>query len=385
MAETFDVVVVGAGIIGAATAYYCAEAGLRVAVVEKHTAASQTSSHCEGNLLVSDKENGPELELAKYSLGLWRGELSQFAEEIEFEPKGGLVVATNDQTMESLQRALAAQREYGIDVEELSPQELRDKEPFITDDAVGAAWYPQDSQLMPMATVNCFLANAVRLGARMYEHNPVQELITNGTTVVGVRCPAGDFHAKTVVNCTGPFAAGVSEQWGAMPLPVEPRRGYALVTQRADMTVNHKVYSASYLDNVVSSDGGLQTSPVVESTQAGTILIGSSRERVGFSNEVSQDALKGIAQNAIALFPGLSKVNVLRFYHGFRPYCADHVPIIGPDTRLDGLWHATGHEGAGIGLSAGTGKLISQALTGGIGSTDVPLDDFLPSRFETAR
>ena len=170
MAETFDVVVVGAGIIGAATAYYCAEAGLRVAVVEKHTAASQTSSHCEGNLLVSDKENGPELELAKYSLGLWRGELSQFAEEIEFEPKGGLVVATNDQTMESLQRALAAQREYGIDVEELSPQELRDKEPFITDDAVGAAWYPQDSQLMPMATVNCFLANAVRLGARLYEH-----------------------------------------------------------------------------------------------------------------------------------------------------------------------------------------------------------------------
>ena len=136
---------------------------------------------------------------------------------------------------------------------------------------------------------------------------------------------------------------------------------------------------------MVSSDGGLQTSPVVESTQAGTILIGSSRERVGFSNEVSQDALKGIAQNAIALFPGLSKVNVLRFYHGFRPYCADHVPIIGPDTRLDGLWHATGHEGAGIGLSAGTGKLISQALTGGIGSTDVPLDDFLPSRFETAR
>ncbi|CAM4359836.1 MULTISPECIES: NAD(P)/FAD-dependent oxidoreductase [Corynebacterium] len=379
MNRTYDLVIVGAGIIGAAVAYYCSKAGLRVLILDAGKAGGATSSHCEGNLLVSDKERGPELELAQYSLKLWNEDFAEFAEEIEFEPKGGIVVSTDQSSMEALERALKTQREHGMDVELLSPGRLRELEPDITDAALGAALYRDDAQLMPMATVSMLLREAIRHGATLLEDTRVETLAVSGSKVVGVRATAQTFHTGLVVNATGPYAADMSRRMKGMRIPVAPRRGYVLVTQRCNTRVFHKVYSASYLDNVGTSDDSLQTSPVVESSKAGTILIGSSRERVGFDRTVNEEALRRMAQNAIALFPSLAKMGILRFYHGYRPYSEDHLPIIGPDPSLEGLWHATGHEGAGIGLSAGTGKLISQAITNG--PLDISLEAFSPERF----
>ena len=91
-------------------------------------------------------------------------------------------------------------------------------------------------------------------------------------------------------------------------------------------------------------------------------------------------ALKQMANNAISLFPFLRDVKIMRHYHGFRPYCPDHLPVIGHDERAPGLWHAAGHEGAGIGLSVGTGKLLAQALSGSV--PDLDLAPFAPERFD---
>ena len=128
--------------------------------------------------------------------------------------------------------------------------------------------------------------------------------------------------------------------------------------------MQHKVYAGEYVAGVLSSDAGLQTSPVVEGTPSGTVLIGSSRERVGFDRSVSLPVLTLLARQAVALFPILRTVKAVRSYLGFRPYCPDHLPVIGEDPRAPGLWHASGHEGAGIGLSVGTAKLLAQALVG---------------------
>ena len=93
------------------------------------------------------------------------------------------------------------------------------------------------------------------------------------------------------------------------------------------------------------------------------MLVGSSRERIGFDDTVRVKVLRELAAKAIALFPFLGDVLVLRAYGGFRPYAPDHLPMIGPDPRLPGLWHATGHEGAGIGLAAATGRLLADLFT----------------------
>ena len=115
---------------------------------------------------------------------------------------------------------------------------------------------------------------------------------------------------------------------------------------------------------MASGDADLQTSTVVESTKAGTVLIGSSRQRVGFDEAVPVAVLRELAAKAVALFPFLADVPAMRAYGGFRPYAPDHLPVIGEDPRLPGLWHATGHEGAGIGLAAATGRLVADLLLG---------------------
>lgn len=384
-----DVLIIGAGAIGAATAFFCAQQGLTVTVLDRGPVGGGTSSRCEGNLLVSDKEHGPELELAQHSLALWRGELSEHADLWEFEAKGGIIVASREASIAALQRVLPIQRQHGVEAYDLDISQLRDLEPWVTGEALGAAFYPEDSQIMPMKAVFHLLRLARDRSTRVLPGTPVLGFLRDGDRVIGVRTPQGDLHASTVINCAGPWAGEVAALAG-VSLPIAPRKGFVLVTEPQPPRVHHKVYAAEYIDAVGSSDEALQTSPVVESTPAGSILIGSSRERVGFDTSVNREALSRISRSAVTLFPFLGAVRALRHYHGFRPYSPDHLPVIGPDPRAPGLWHASGHEGAGIGLSAGTGHLLAQALCTGTGdgapgSTDVPLADFSPHRFETPR
>ncbi len=374
-----DVIVIGAGVIGAAIAYFATQQGLSVTVLERDLPASGTSSACEGNILVSDKELGPELELTKFSLDTWRGDLTEHAKHWEFESKGGIIVASRDSSMASLDRLTKAQAEHGINVEWVDIPRLREFEPNISPNALGAAWYPDDCQVQPMLVAGHLLKLARAGGAKVLTHTMVTGFLRQGEAVNGVKTSRGDFHAPAVVNAAGSWAEDLAALAG-VNVPVKPRKGFVMVTEPLPPMIHHKVYAAEYVDNVGSSDAGLQSSPVVEGTPAGSILIGSSRERIGFDRSVNTDALRQMAANAIALFPFLKTTRIIRHYHGFRPYCPDHLPVIGHDPRAPGLWHASGYEGAGIGLSAGTGKLIAQALAGL--TPDMSLAPFAPERFD---
>jgi glycine/D-amino acid oxidase-like deaminating enzyme len=196
--------------------------------------------------------------------------------------------------------------------------------------------------------------------------------------VVGVRTPAGELPAGAVVNAAGTWAGDVAAMAGVQ-VPVSPRRGFVLVTEPLPPTVRHKVYAAEYIDAVASDDADLQISPVVEGTESGTILIGSSRERVGMDRTLAVDVLRRLATAAVRLFPMLAGVNAIRAYCGFRPYSPDHLPVIGLDPRAPGLLHACGHEGAGVGLAPATGELVASALSGQTRAFDP--SPFRPERF----
>lgn len=381
MAASPDVVIVGAGILGAASAYFATQAGLTVTVVEQGLPASGTTSRCEGNLLISDKELGAELALARYSLATWKTDLGEFAHLWEYQEKGGVIAATTPGAVEGLRALVRTQLDLGVDAQELDSGALREAEPHITHAALGAALYPEDSQVQPILAAAHLLRLAGEAGARVLLNTPVTGFVRSGEAVIGVRTAAGEIHAPAVVNATGTWAGQLARLAG-VEVPILPRRGYVLVTEPLPKLVHHKVYAADYVSDVGSSDAGLQASPVVEDTPAGTILIGSSRERVGFDSRVSTAALGRVARGAAELFPRLQRANIIRHYHGFRPYCPDHLPVIGADPRAPGLWHAAGHEGAGIGLSVGTGKLLAQALGGE--EPELSLTPFRPHRFEEA-
>ncbi|MEV0074558.1 MULTISPECIES: FAD-binding oxidoreductase [unclassified Amycolatopsis] len=376
-----DVVVVGAGVVGAACAYYCAAAGLRVAVLDRGGVAGGTTSGGEGNILVSDKELGPELDLALLSIRLW----ARLGEELgpaslELEHKGGVVVAQSADAARGLAELAAEQRARGVSVDDLTPAEVAELEPNLTPDVASGAYYPQDKQVQPMLAAASLLRQARRLGAELHPGVEVRAFRRRADgSVGGVLTSAGEFSAPWVVNAAGTWGGDVSKLAGA-PIPVLPRRGFVLVTEPLPRVIRHKVYTADYVANVSSGDAGLETSVVVEGTQAGTVLIGASRERVGFDRQFSLPVVRKLAAQAIGVFPFLADVSLLRSYLGFRPYCPDHLPVIGEDPRLPGLVHACGHEGAGIGLAAATGHLIAQVATGV--EPELDLTPFRADRFE---
>ncbi|MEV6237332.1 FAD-binding oxidoreductase [Lentzea sp. NPDC051838] len=337
-----DVVVVGAGIIGAACAQALAARGLDVVVLDRSGPASGTSAAGEGNVLVSDKEPGPELELAVASRALW----PSLADGCEWEEKGGLVVATTPDARDPLLAFAAKQRAAGIDACELTASEALAHEPHLNPSITAAVHYLQDAQLNPVKATRALLRGIKVVDAEV-----------SATDGRSVSTSEGVISCGAVVNATGPWA----RHFGVNVLP---RRGVVLVTTPIPGTIRHKVYDADYVGAVASGDADLQTSGVVESTAAGTVLIGSSRQRKGFDDTIESKVLKALALRAITLFPMLAQVPVMRAYGGFRPYAPDHLPIIGPDPRTPGLWHATGHEGAGVGLAPATGRLLAELMTG---------------------
>ncbi|MEU7000750.1 FAD-binding oxidoreductase [Nonomuraea sp. NPDC046570] len=373
-----DVIVIGAGVVGAACAYYAARAGLDVTVLDRGPVAGGTTGAGEGNVLVSDKEPGPELELALLSNRLWR-ELAAHG-GFEFEAKGGLVVAETGEVRERLVELAAAQ---GVEHAVVGGPELRDYEPHLADGLAGGVFYPQDAQVQPMLAA----AHLIRHGRESFGRSALElrtgvtvtGFLRDGDRLSGVRTDAGDILAGAVVNAAGTWGGEIAAMAG-VHLPVLPRRGFILVTEPLRRPlIRHKVYTAAYVTNVASDSAGLETSAVVEGTPAGPVLIGASRERVGFDRTPSIPVLGRLAAQATALFPVLREVRVIRTYCGFRPYCPDHLPVIGEDPRLPGLYHACGHEGAGIGLAPATGHLLAQRLGGE--RTDLDLKPFRPDRF----
>lgn len=364
-------IVIGAGIVGAACARSLAMVGLDVTVIDRSTAASATTARGEGNLLVSDKAPGPELVMALAAAKRWPALVRELADElgdgfpgIEYEPKGGLVVATTEDGAAPLLRFAAAQRSAGVDARELSVPEALSLEPDLNPAITAAVHYPQDAQVHPVNAAEALLASARRHGARVRQNvNLSGPILDANGTLLGIATNEGELRADAIIVAAGPWSGEVARTLG-VTLPVRPRRGMVLVTSRTPKRIFHKVYDADYVGAVGSGDAALQTSGVVESTESGNVLIGSSREQLGFDDRLRVDTIAQVAAKAIRLFPFLADQAVIRTYGGFRPFMPDHLPLVSRDHRMPGLWHATGHEGAGIGLAPITGELIAALIAG---------------------
>jgi len=373
-----EVVIIGAGIVGAMCAYYVNRAGLKAIVIDRGTVASGTTGAGEGNIMVSDKSPGPELELALKSRDMWFEVADDVGNEFELVAKGGLAVSRGDAS--SLFKLSNLQSIASVQTKKVGQEEIQELEPFISKEIQNGVHYPQDAQCQPMLAAAHILRQLQRQGLEFIGHQEVLEIERNSESLK-VRTSTLEIRSDFVVNAAGTWAGEIARLAGS-DLPIMPRRGFILVTAPLPKYVNHKVYDSDYVDNVASSDADLQTSTVIEGTQSGPILIGASRERVGFDKSISVSVIQRLARQATSLFPVLAGAQLLRVYNGFRPYSPDHLPVIGADPLVPGLFHCAGHEGAGIGLSAGSGKVIAQLI-----KKENPIvnpEPFSPARFQMA-
>ena len=371
-----DAIVIGAGIVGASCALSLTNAGLKVLVIDRGAVSSGTTGAGEGNILVSDKDPGPELTLALRSRDLWFEMQADVGDFFELEAKGGVVVARGDNS--ELLKLAEHQRAHGVDARVVDGSDLRDLEPFLDPSFSSGVFYPQDAQCQPMLAAAHVIRTVVARGGAFVSNAKVTKVLVQDKKIRGVETTQGEFLAPILVNATGTWAGEIAKMAGS-ELPIAPRRGFILVTEPTKKYVFHKVYDSDYVANVASSDADLQTSTVVEGTRSGTILIGASRERVGFDGTMNIEILRRLAAQATSLFPVLRDVQLLRAYRGFRPYAPDHLPVVGEDSLVKGLWHSAGHEGAGIGLAPGSAALITDAILGRPSFMDGT--PFSPARF----
>jgi len=215
--------------VGAATAAALAATGRRVVVVDRRGPLGGTTAAGEGNILVSDKLPGPELTLALRSVALWRSLAADAGEAagagLEFEAKGGVVVAHDGAQLAALRELGRQQAAAGVQVTALDPDGLREAEPRIAPGLAGGAFYPQDSQVQPMKAALALLGRARRDGAQVSGGTDVLALDRGPDgAVAGLVTSRGQVATPVVVNAAGPWSGEVAERLGTS-VPVRPRRG----------------------------------------------------------------------------------------------------------------------------------------------------------------
>ena len=358
---------VGAGIVGAACAWELAGRGVEVLLLDRGDISSGTTGLGEGNVLCSDKDAGPELDLAVAGLAAYDAIEERFGAVARIRRKGALIVHPDAETWAAEPARLARMR----GVRSRLVEDVRELEPELTGSLHGASLFPDDLQCDPRA-----IARALAAQVPVRTRCEVRRIAVRGGRVAGVETADGLVPAGAVVLAAGPWSAGLSP----VPLPLEPRKGQ-LVRLRAPRPglLRHKVVDGGYLASVVSAAAGLQITTVMETTWEGDVLVGSSRERRGFDTAVDPAVTAAMVARAARLAPALAALPPAEAWAGLRPWLPDRLPAIGPSERVPGLWVATGHEGAGVALGPVTGLLVAQGLCGEQPAADLaPLD---PDRF----
>jgi len=369
MRSSFDVVIVGGGIVGAATAASCAQAGMRVALVERDVIGGGATAAGMGHIVVMD-DSEAQFALTRYSRLLWSEIGPSLPASTEYETPGTLWLAADDEEMAEAERKLKYYRERDVSVQLLSERELAELEPNIRRGLAGALLVPEDAVIYPPTAALHLVHLAQGLGVNLLSGRNAVEM-GGGRVLLD---DGQELAAPCAINATGAWAPDLDGE-----IPVKKRKGHLVIADRYPGYVRHQLVELGYLKSAhsVASDSVAFN---IQPRKTGQILIGSSRQYGDETSSVDQAILTAMLQRATVYMPTIGSLNAVRVWTGFRAATPDKLPLIGPSLHDETMWLATGHEGLGITTSLATGALLAAALIGRQAS--IPLDPYLPSRFK---
>ena len=357
--------------------------GVRVTLLDRGEVSRGTTGLGEGNVLASDKDAGPELELTIAGLAVYDELDERLGAEARIRRKGALIVHPSEDTWAGEPARVERLLAYGLRCGLIDAAEVRELEPELTGPLAGAAWFPDDLQCAPRAVARALAREAQAAGAELRTGCEVAAIsVDRARRVRGVRLADGArIAAGAVVLAAGAWSRPLAETAG-LELPLEPRWGQLVrlaAPRGGPGLIRRKVVDGSYLASVTSPDPGLEVTTVLETTWNGDVLVGSSRARRGFDTAADPAVSEAMIARAARLMPVVRDLPVAEAWAGLRPWLPDHLPAIGPSRVVPGLWVATGHEGAGVALGPVTGRLVAQAYCGE--APIVGLAPFHPDRF----
>lgn len=382
-----DVVVVGAGVTGTSIAYNLAKLGADVLVVERDDLAAGSSGACDGYVVLQTKSPGIHLRLAMESVDLCRGLSEELGYDVHYSRAGALIVIRTPAEWKVMEERARTQRAAGLNIELLDRRQVMEREPFLTGRFEGAAFSPQDGQIDPLSLNLGFARAARRAGVRFLLQTPVTRVVLDSRGVAGIDTSRGYLPCRTLVVACGVWTPLLLKPLG-LDVPIKPRRGQLMVTERLPRTLNHGILDARYIaikfdpELAGAEDNRFTRLGValgLEQTHHGNILVGNTREFVGYDNRTTAEGIEAMKEYAVSIAPRLKDIRIIRTFAGLRPYTPDGLPLLGPVPEIPGLVLAAGHEGDGIILAAITGRLVAASII----ERQVPslMEACLPGRF----
>jgi glycine/D-amino acid oxidase-like deaminating enzyme len=352
VSRNYDIIIVGAGIVGAACAMECARNGLRTLVLDRGCIGGGTTAAGMGHIVVMD-DSEEQFALTNYSRQLWHEMRRQLPPEVEFDACGTLWVAADEEEMAEVQRKQQVYRQRGVRVELLDAAGVAKAEPNLRPGLAGGLYVVDDAVIYPPCAARFLLEQAQQAGtADVRTGVLVKTLLPEG----GVQLADGScLSAGHSVNATGPWSPELTPG-----LPVRKRKGHLVITDRAPGFVRRQIVELGYLKSAHSM-GNDSVAFNIQPRTTGQMLIGSSRQFDAEDRAVDQPILDRMLQRALEYMPGLAELSAIRTWTGHRAATPDKLPIIGPSVVSDRIWLATGHEGLGITTSLGTGPAAGAA------------------------
>lgn len=357
MDKTYDVIVVGSGVVGSSIAYHLSENKKQeILLMDKGFPLSGTSGSTQAWVWVHSKVPSWYGELSMYSAELFPI-LEKKIGDVEYKRTGGIAPFFSETERESALRLAEKQKEVGIDIDVLSRDEVLKKEPSLSPNVAGATFSKLDGNLNPFRLVEMYVKAARRNGIHDSFYNQVHDIKKSGD-IFQVETTKGSFRAKKVVLAGGPWSKELGKMLG-VDVPVKQVRGQILVTEPLQPFLKYTIGGIRQADN-------------------GEVLIGYSKEEVGYDRRSTMDVIQQTARMAMDFVPALSKANVVRCFSGVRVMPEDGFPIIDEIPGMAGAYVTAMH--SGITLSPLVGTLMTEWLTEG--ETSIDLSRYSLKRFE---
>lgn len=366
-----DVIIVGGGTIGLSIGFELVRTGTSVTVFEKGDAGRGTSWQAAG-MLAPDAEIGfEELELYRLnreSLRRW----PEFAGRVEtasgmdvdYRNEGTLIVADDRDHAEALRRLFEFQQEQGLDVEWLTGEEARDREPFVAPRLSAAIYAPGDHQVDNRRFVRAVRAGFTAEGGTLYEGTPIEAVVPHESTPAVLTEEGSRHEASTVVVAAGVWSRQLDGLTPKARPPVRPVKGQMIQLRRErPFDLQHVIRGPeAYL----------------APKRDGRIVVGATSEEMGFDTTVTAGGLYDLLKGAWEVVPGIRDLPVDETWAGLRPASRDHAPLIGRSSA-PGIMMATGHYRHGILLTPVTAEEMAHLIQ--TGETSAWLEPFSPARF----
>ncbi|MCD6541016.1 FAD-binding oxidoreductase [Candidatus Bipolaricaulota bacterium] len=355
MKRSADVVIIGAGVTGAALAYELARRGIRdVLIFERKFPCSGASGRCGGG--IRQQFTTPHnIRLAMEAVNRYETLSEELGVDIEFIQGGYLILAETEEEREAQRKAVALQNELGLPSRLLTPREAKEVLPLLDETTIVSATYcPTDAHANPFRVVEGYLARARERGVVLEKFTEVVDLEVKEGRIVKVRTSRGDVAPGTVVNAAGAWSREIARMAG-VELPNQPIRHEIAITEPVEFFMDVMV---------ISIHNGIYFSQ----TKEGQIIggIGDPEEKPGYNISSSLGFLRRYARELLRYVPALGQLSVLRQWAGLYDVTPDAQPVLGPTPGLENFIQANGYSGHGFMIAPAVARHLADYIEKGI-------------------